>query len=146
MNSLHCSLRVLAVFLFFAAAFVPGAYGQTCSATVDKTVHICSPANGATLASPVQFTAAARDNEHPITGMILYVDSVMKAKSPNGLLSASVALAVGKHAIVIRAWDSTGFFFSSSESITVTAAPGPTVTISANPTQISKGQSSTITV
>jgi len=145
MNSLRCSLRVLAVFLFFAAAFVPGAYGQTCSATVDKTVHICSPANGATLASPVQFTAAARDNEHTITGMILYVDSVIKARSPNGFLSASVALSAAKHAIVIRAWDSTGFPFAASESITVTTT-GPTVTISANPTQISNGQSSTITV
>src|SRR5215472_17474814 len=100
MISLRCSLRVLAVLLCFAAAFGPAAYGQSCSATVDKTVNICSPANGATLASPVQFTAAARDNEHPITGMILYVDSVIKARSPNGFLSASVTLSAAKHAIV----------------------------------------------
>ena len=121
-------------------------YAQSCSATVDKTVKICSPANGASLPSPVQFTSASRDNEHPITGTTLYVDSVIKGHSTNAQLSTSVALAAGKHAIVIRSWDSTGFFFSSSESITVTTASGPTVTISANPTQISSGQSSTITV
>ena len=134
------------VVAFFAAVWGNVAYAQSCSSTVDKTVKICSPANGASLPSPVQFTAAARDNEHAITGMILYVDSTVKAKSTTSLLSASVALATGKHAIVIRAWDTTGFFFSSSESITVATSSGPTVTISANPTQISSGQSSTITV
>ncbi|HEY6252710.1 MAG TPA: hypothetical protein VI685_22365, partial [Candidatus Angelobacter sp.] len=140
------SLLVLALIIAFAVVFGDVAYGQTCSASVDKTVMICSPANGASLPSPVQFTAAARDNEHPITGMVLYVDSVIQARSTNGLLSASVSLAAGKHAIVIRAWDTTGFFFSSSESITVTTAVAPTVTIRANPAQISSGQSSTITV
>lgn len=140
------SFPLLVLSLIVAALSGNVSYAQSCSATVDKTVKICSPANGASLPSPVQFTSAARDNEHAITGMILYIDSTMKAKSTTSLLSASVALAAGKHAIVIRAWDSTGFFFSSSESITVVTASGPTVTIGANPTQISSGQSSTITV
>jgi phospholipase C len=81
--------------------------------------------------------------------MIAYVDSVQKAKSTSATLSASVALAAGKHAIVIRAWDSTGFIFSTSESITVGPPPpptGPTVTISANPAQITSSQSSTLTI
>lgn len=122
------------------------AYGQSCSATTDKTVNICSPTSGSTDADPVQFTAAALDNEHPITGMILYVDSAITAKSTTGLLSASVTLSAMKHAIVIRAWDSTGAFFSSSETITATAGTAPTVTISASPAQLTQGQSSTITV
>lgn len=140
------SLLILVLIFLFAVVFGNVAYGQSCSASTDKTVNICLPTNGSTDASPVQFTAAARDNEHTITGMVLYVDSVIQAKSSTALLSASVALSAAKHAIVIRAWDSTGFFFSSSESITVTAGTAPTVTISANPTQISQGQSSTITV
>lgn len=140
------SFPILALTILVAVLSVKVSYGQSCSSSVDKTVNICSPANGASLPSPVQFTAAARDNEHAITGMILYVDSVNKANSPNGSLSASVALAAGKHAIVIRAWDTTGFFFSSSESITVTTSSAPSVTITANPTQVSSGQSSTITV
>src|SRR5579864_8098623 len=85
------SIWVLALIIAFAAVFGDAAYGQSCSASVDKTVNICSPANGASVPSPIQFTAAARDNEHAITGMILYVDSVNKANSPNGSLSASVA-------------------------------------------------------
>lgn len=142
------SLRpVLVAFLVFAAlVFGRAAYGQSCSASADMTVHICSPIDGSTDASPVEFTAAARDNEHPITGMILYVDSVIAARSSTALLSASVTLSAAKHAIVIRAWDSQGNPFASSETITVTAGTTPAVTISANPTQISQGQSSTITV
>ena len=131
--------------IFLSALFLFGlaAHAQTCAATVDKTVNICSPTSGSTVNSPVQFTAAALDQEHPITGMIAYVDSVQKAQSSNASLSASVQLAAGTHNIVIRAWDSTGFFFSSQESITVVA---PAVTIAASPAQITAGQSSTLTV
>jgi len=131
--------------IFLAALFLFGsaAHAQTCAVTVDKTVNICAPASGSTDNSPVQFTAAALDQEHPITGMIAYVDSVQKAQSGNASLSASVQLAAGTHNIVIRAWDSTGFFFSSQETITVV---NPAVTIVASPAQISAGQSSTLTV
>jgi phospholipase C len=133
------------VILLFACVALPGniAFGQSCTATVDQTVAICSPANGATVGSPVQFTAAALDNEHSITGMVLYIDSQIKGQSNNANLSASVALSSGSHLVVIRAWDSTGFFFSSQENIVVTALA---VTISANPAQIAQGQSSTLTI
>lgn len=126
---------------------IDGLAQSSCSATTDKTVNICSPASGATVGSPVQFLAAARDNEHPVTFMALYVDTIRKATSSTASLSASVALTAGGHTAIVRAWDSTGFFFSSTENFTVgTVNPGPTVTISANPTQISSGQSSTLTV
>ena len=136
-------LLVLVLLLVFAALFGSVAYSQGCSATVDKAVAICSPASGATVGSPVQFTAAALDNENPITGMVLYVDSQIQGRSNNASLSASVALSSGSHPVVVRAWDSTGFFFSSQENITVTALA---VTISASPTQITQGQSTTLTI
>ncbi len=117
------------LFLFF----VNSAWAA-CTATVDKTVKICTPASGATVSSPVTFTAAARDTAHTITAMIMYIDSVQKAKSTTASLTAILSLPAGKHAIVIRAWDSTGFFFSSSESITVAASPTPTPTPVPTPT------------
>src|SRR5216683_2659184 len=83
----------LAAMLFFCVS--RAAHAQTCAVTVDKTVNICAPASGSTDNSPVQFTAAALDQEHPITGMIAYVDSVQKAQSGNASLSASVQLAAG---------------------------------------------------
>src|SRR5258708_20966664 len=128
----------LAAMLFFCVS--RAAHAQTCAVTVDKTVNICAPASGSTDNSPVQFTAAALAQEHPITGMIAYVDSVQKPQSGNASLSASVQLAAGTHNIVIRAWDSTGFFFSSQETITVV---NPAVTIVASPAQITAGESLT---
>ncbi|MBV9669439.1 MAG: hypothetical protein JOZ43_00655 [Acidobacteriales bacterium] len=140
--NLHSTLRVASVCALLSGAF-SAAFG-TCTATVNQTVKICTPANGASVGSPVAFSAGALDTTHPITGMILYVDNVNKAKSSNNQLSASVALVAGKHSIIVRAWNSTGAYFSSSESITVTS--GPTVTINASPTIINAGQSSTLTV
>src|SRR5438270_2309478 len=134
-------------FLVVVSGALLQAQGQ-CAATVDRVVNICSPVAGATVASPVQFSAAALDNEHPVTAMILYIDSVNSAKSTSASLSASVALADGNHNIVIRAWDSSGFYFSSSETITVgsSTTPAPAVSITANPMTISPGGTSTLSV
>ncbi|MEO8725163.1 MAG: alkaline phosphatase family protein [Acidobacteriaceae bacterium] len=79
--------------------------------------------------------------------MILYVDSTQKAHSTGNTLNALISLAAGSHSVVIRAWDSVGLYFSSSETITVTNMPAPpTVSITANPASISQGQSSTLSV
>src|SRR5438309_8575043 len=89
---------------FLAAIFVlasASAASAVCTATVDKTVKICSPASGATVASPVTFSAGARDTSHPVTAMIMYIDSVKKAQSANASLTAVLSLPAGKHAIVI---------------------------------------------
>ncbi len=109
------------------------AWSQTCSSTLNDTVKICSPVSGSTAASPVQFSAGALDTAHPITGMVLYVDSVNKASSSNAQLTAALSIPSGSHNIVVRAWDSTGFFFSSQETFTV-GAPSPTPTPTPTPT------------
>ena len=120
--------------------------GGSCVAATDHTVAICAPTSGSTVGSPVDFDAAALDKEHSVTAMVLYVDSKNVAKSTSASLSASVPLANGKHNIVIRAWDSTGFFFSSSETITVgsSTTPAPTVSITAGPMTIASGALSTL--
>jgi phosphatidylinositol-3-phosphatase len=96
-----------------------------CSATQDKTVAICSPAPNGNETSPVQITAAARDNEHPITGMVAYANSQIIAESPDAVMNALVSLSPGTYNLVIRAWDTTGYYFSSQESFTVTGNDGP---------------------
>ena len=48
---------------------------------------------------------------------------------------------------MVRAWDSSGYYFSSQENFTVTSGGSlPVVTITANPTQISQDGTSTLTV
>lgn len=94
---------------------------STCDPSQDKTVAICSPPANAHIPSPIQLTAAARDNEHEITGMVAYANGQIIARSNNSSLSASIPLNPGQYQLVVRAWDSTGYYFSSQETITVTA-------------------------
>ncbi|HLJ88948.1 MAG TPA: alkaline phosphatase family protein [Candidatus Angelobacter sp.] len=144
MNSPRYALVVSLLGLFTSfATNLSHAQATGCSAVADQTVNICVPVSGVAVNSPTLFSAAALDKEHPVTAMILYVDSQKQASSTNATLSASVALATGNHAIVIRAWDSTGLSFSSQETITVVA---PTVAIAASPVQIAAGETSTLMV
>jgi acid phosphatase len=91
-----------------------------CAPSQDKTVAICSPNANGSVQSPVQFTAASRDNEHPITGMVAYANSQIIAESPDAVMNAIVSLPPGNYNLVIRAWDTTGYYFSSQENFTVT--------------------------
>ncbi len=116
-----------------------------CTATTDRTVNICSPVANSTNSSPVQITAAALDKEHPITAIIAYANSTKVASSTSGTLSASVALAAGSYSLVVRAWDSSGYYFSTAENFTVSSG-SPTVTIAASPNPIQQGQTSVLTV
>jgi len=93
-----------------------------CTATQDKTVAICSPQPNGSSPAPVQITAAAKDNEHHITGMVAYANSHIVAESPDAVMSAMVSLPPGNYNLVIRAWDSTGYYFSSQENFTVTSS------------------------
>jgi hypothetical protein len=81
-------------------------------------VKICSPAAGSTVGSPVQITAAGKGNQR-ITGMKAYANGKNVATSFTALLSAKVSLAVGKYTLVVKAWDSAGAVYQSSEVFTV---------------------------
>src|SRR5207248_307392 len=116
----------------------PPPTGSCSPPSTDRAVAICSPANNSTVASPVQFSAAARDNSHTVTAMAVYVDGTKKASSTSATLSASAALTVGAHSFDVKAWDSLGSFVSARYSITVTSGTtsGPTINISANPASV----------
>ncbi|HUI85078.1 MAG TPA: hypothetical protein VL240_12690 [Candidatus Binatia bacterium] len=93
-----------------------------CTATQDQTVKICAPVANQRLTSPLQINAAAKDNEHPITGMVAYANSQVVAIGPDAILNATISLPHGTYNLVIRAWDSTGHYFSSQENFTVTSS------------------------
>jgi len=90
-----------------------------CNATQDKTVVICSPQANGEVGSPLQITAAAKDNEHQITGMVAYANGQIVAQSSSSTLNANVSLNAGQYQLLVRAWDSTGYYFSSQENFTV---------------------------
>src|ERR671922_2162829 len=107
------SLLIMAVACSAAFLATSPAQAQTCAATVDKTVVICPPANGASVSSPVQFTAAAKDNEANVTAMAVYVDGIKMATGQGANFSASATLSAGSHSFDVKAWDSSGASFAS---------------------------------
>jgi hypothetical protein len=104
-----------------------GSFAQTVSYTVasggcaqpgtDRTVSICSPANGATVTSPVHLQAAIADTGN-INSVQIYVDGVLKSSIPaTHNVDTSLTLAAGSRRITVKAWDSVGQF---SQTVTIT--------------------------
>jgi hypothetical protein len=82
--------------------------GGSCSAPTSPGVHVCAPANGSTVSSPVAVQAAAT-----ITGtlarMEVWVDGVKKyTETSSKTLSTSISLAAGSHRFTIFAVNTAG--------------------------------------
>jgi phosphatidylinositol-3-phosphatase len=85
-------------------------------AELQPMVKVSSPANPATVGSPVHVIASASPSPgHTITGWWIYVDGtgVYNAGAVNSI-NASVPMAVGNHSVVVRAWDSSGAYGSQT--------------------------------
>src|SRR5271166_1296913 len=54
-----------------------------------------------------------------ITGMVAYANGKIVAQSNGSTLNASVPMSSGQYQLVIRAWDTTGPYFSSQQNFTV---------------------------
>jgi Big-like domain-containing protein len=87
-------------------------------------VVISSPANGATVSSPVHVVATA-SSANPITTMRIYVDNVSVFVVSSNKIDTLVNMAAGNHTVVVQAWDSKGTVFKSQITITVGTAPPP---------------------
>jgi hypothetical protein len=99
-------------------------------------VTVSSPSAGSTSGSPVHFVASATST-HPITAMRIYVDNVSVFLTSASKLDTSLAMAAGKHSVVVQAWDSTGAFFKTPLTLTVGGtAPKPTPTPTPTPTPV----------
>jgi hypothetical protein len=97
-------------------------------------VTVSSPAAGSTAGSPVHFVASATST-HPITAMRIYVDNLSVYLVSASSLNTSVTMSAGTHSVVVQAWDSTGAFFKTPLSLTVSGTtPSPTPTPIPTPT------------
>ncbi|HKW76477.1 MAG TPA: Ig-like domain-containing protein [Terriglobales bacterium] len=96
-------------------------------------VTISSPSNGATVPSPVHVVASA-SSAAPVTFMRIYVDGVSVFGIAASRIDTSLAMAAGRHNIVVQSWDSAGTVLKSGVAITVsTSSPTPTPTPTPNP-------------
>jgi phospholipase C len=114
----------------------------SCSGTADPSVTICSPTNGSTVTSPVNFVAGTR-NSAGVTAMAIYDNDAMVFKQNVNAINTNLNLTNGNHFLVAQSWDNSGRVIKSSVSITVSSSnPAPAVSFIANPTSITAGQSS----
>lgn len=110
-----------------------GAYGdQSFGITVaagKPAVAILTPANNAAVGSPLNLQASATPaSGRSIVGWWVYADSVgvYNAGSTNSIVR-NLPLSVGKHTIVVRAWDSAGAY--GDQTLTVNVGTKPAIAI-----------------
>jgi hypothetical protein len=91
---------------------------SSCSAPSSAGVHVCSPASGSTVSSPVQVRASAK-----VTGTIartqLWVDGVNKFTSTSNTLTTSISLAAGTHRFAVIATNTAGQKWETAVNATV---------------------------
>ena len=131
MKTLH--YVCLAFLLFAAHAFA--------------AVTVTSPAAGATVSSPVHYvaTATASTCSKGVASMGIYVNNKLVYVVDAASMNYELTLAAGAEHTVVEEWDHCGGATYTTINLTVKSA-APTVGISAKPTSITAGSSSTLTV
>jgi hypothetical protein len=110
--------------LLLAAAVVAPARA-TVAITVDR------PLDGDVLASPITMSASATTDvtNARVTAWHVYVDGVLAYGNagPTSAISTTLPMDDGAHELIVRAWDSTGYYDSTSLTITIGICSGFTV-------------------
>jgi len=112
------------------------------SGPTSPSVTICSPANGATVSSPVGVAAATKDS-NLVSFVQAYVDGVAKVTQNGGSLNTQIPMAAGTYRLTVQAKDSAGIAFKQTINITVgNGSPTPTPTPTPSPTGCTAGTAS----
>ena len=120
----RCSTVLTLLFLLFT----PVAFAQCTLNTASPSVTICTPANNASVSSPVHVVAGTTDT-YKITVLQIYVDGAKVYQVLNsGTLDTSVTMTDGTHRLVVQAMDSANRVFKSTVYVNVgsTISPGTT--------------------
>src|SRR3954453_6263459 len=121
MNRGHrVQLRQIGTVCLFSILCSFYALGQCSLNPASPSVTICSPASGATVASPVRVVAGTTDS-HPVTLLQIYVDGAKAYQVAESSLDTSLSLNSGSHRLTVQAKDSTGAVFKSTIFITVSS-------------------------
>src|SRR5215467_11267199 len=114
--------------LFFAACG---------SVSARVAVNVSTPANNATVTSPVSLSASATSTRRPITQWSVYVDGtvVYQAGATNSI-NTSLNMAAGKHQIMVRAWARNGISGSVTLTETVVSSTPGTAQGAVTPTSL----------
>ena len=85
-----------------------------------------SPANGATVTSPVHVVAsAASSSGAAITTTRIYLDNVRVYQVHTNRINTYLTMNVGSHNLTVQAWDTTGKVYKTRHNITVKSPSQP---------------------
>lgn len=126
-------MHVLTRFLCGSAVFLAllsgaSALAQCPMSSVDPSVTICQPADGATVSSPVRIVAGTTSSS-PVTVVQIYVDGLKKYEAPASTVDTNLTMADGAHRVSVQAQNSAGQIFKQTINITVGAPPPPPCTL-----------------
>jgi hypothetical protein len=100
----------------------------TCSNTVDPSVKICAPANGATITSPVSLIATTKDSK-TISALYVYLDNVAVQKTLGSQINTKISVGSGTHNLRIQAWDISGAILQAGVNINVGSGSPPPISL-----------------
>ncbi|MGB9123771.1 MAG: Ig-like domain-containing protein, partial [Candidatus Angelobacter sp.] len=99
-------------------AFVAKVVSLCALSTVNRTVTICSPGNGSTVASPVRIIAGTTDVT-PVKLTQVYLDGKKIYEAPLSAINVGLPIAAGTHRLTVQGLDTAGVFFKKPISINV---------------------------
>ena len=100
-----------------SATFTFGTNGS-CSAPTSAGVHLCSPAAGSTVNSPVLVSATSKV-AGTISSTQLWVDGAKKYSTASDSLNTSISLAAGSHRFAVLAVNTAGQKWETAVNATV---------------------------
>lgn len=99
-------------------AFVAKVVALCALSTVNRTVTICSPGNGSTVASPVRIIAGTTDVT-PVKLTQVYLDGKKIYEAPLSAINVGLPIPAGTHRLTVQGLDTAGVFFKKPISINV---------------------------
>src|SRR5947209_20508503 len=99
-----CRFFKLTSITVLLCAFTASAHAAACApGSASPSVTICTPTNGATVASPVEVSAAA--NSSPVASLIqIYLDGVKNFETHASSLDTNVTMSAGTHRLTVQAY------------------------------------------
>lgn len=99
-------------------SFVAKVVALCALSTVNRTVTICSPSSGSTVASPVRIIAGTTDVT-PVKLTQIYLDGKKIFEQPLSAINVALPIAGGTHRLTVQGLDTASVFFKKSISINV---------------------------
>jgi hypothetical protein len=99
-------------------AFVAKVVSLCALSTVNRSVTICSPSSGSTVASPVRIIAGTTDST-PVKLTQIYLDGNKIFEAPLSAINVALPIAGGTHRLTVQGLDTASVFFKKSISINV---------------------------